>query len=91
MGDMRESIGAVTGSVKTLVAVGIAFAAVGTAVVGGGFSAAINLYEKIGAVETSIARLEERFGPVNAAIQAWASPPPRLKRDRGWRGREGAR
>lgn len=84
MGDMRESIGAVTGSVKTLVAVGGAY--------GGGFSAAINLYEKIGAVETSIARLEERFGHANAAIQAWASPPPGLKRDgAGWRGREGTR
>ena len=109
MGEMRGSIGTVTGSVKTLVAVGIAFVAVGTAAVGGayggGFWATINLYEKIGAVEKSVAHLASVVRPesvvrreaelthANVAIEAWDSPQTQtdLKHDGvGWRGREGA-
>lgn len=84
MDDMRESIGFVKGVVY-------AFGAMFVAACSAGVWTAANLYEKIGAVETSVARLDERIELANAAIPAWASSP-RLKRDGGgWREREGSR
>ena len=83
MDDMRESIGFVKGVVY-------AFSAMFVAACSAGVLTATNLYEKIGALETSVALLDDRIAHANSATQAGASPPPRLRRD-GLPGREGSR
>ncbi len=86
--DMRESIGYVKAAVKYLWAAFIAaFITVFGGVFGGGVYIVMNFYERIGAVENSVARL----GPANAAIQAWDTLPPGYQIDgAGWRKREEA-